>query len=206
MDNIFHHRRSIRLKGVDYTQAGAYFITLCTWQRECLFGEVVKGEMHLNQTGRVVQDAWQQLADQFQQIRLDATCVMPNHVHGIIVISSGVGATRLDQLENEAGNRYPGNQFSSGYPGSPRPTRNPDRAVPNPRPKGPPPGSIGAMIGQFKSHATRRIWKLPGFEQATIWQRNYYEHIIRSDHEWDQIVRYIQGNPAQWVEDQLHPE
>ena len=205
MENFNQHRRSIRLKGYDYTQPGAYFITLCTWQRKCLFGEVVKGEMRLNQAGRIVQDAWQLLAPQFPRIRMDAFCVMPNHFHGIILISSGVGATRPDQLEAEAGKRMAGNEFLSDTKGSPRPNHAQGRIHPA-CPTGPPPGSIGAMIGQFKSRATRRLWKLPGYGRAPIWQRNYYEHIIRNEAEWDQIIRYIQANPAQWEEDQLHPE
>lgn len=206
MDNPHHHRRSIRLKGYDYTQAAAYFITLCTWQSKCLFGEVVRGEMRLNQAGRIVEAVWQQLASQFRQIRLDEFCVMPNHFHGIILISSVVGATRLDRFEDDSSSRNLSIEHYSGDVGSPRPARDSDRDFAAARPKGPQPGSIGAMIGQYKSRATRLIRKLPGFEKAPIWQRNYYEHIIRNEPEWKQIIQYIQGNPVQWEDDRLHPD
>ncbi|MGQ9928667.1 MAG: transposase, partial [Chloroflexaceae bacterium] len=82
------HRRSIRLKGYDYAQAGAYFVTICTQNRECLFGEVVNGEMRLNTYGAAVLGAWQDLPNHYPNVTLDAFVVMPNHVHGIIVLTT----------------------------------------------------------------------------------------------------------------------
>jgi putative transposase len=90
-----HHRRSIRLKGYDYTQPGAYFITICTQGRECLFGEIIDGEMHLNEAGQIVVQTWQDLPNHISNVQLDAFVVMPNHVHGIIIITDragGIGA------------------------------------------------------------------------------------------------------------------
>jgi putative transposase len=90
-----HHRRSIRLKGYDYTQPGAYFITICTHGRECLFGEIIDGEMHLNEAGQIVVQTWQDLPNHVPNVQLDAFVVMPNHVHGIIIITDrtgGIGA------------------------------------------------------------------------------------------------------------------
>jgi putative transposase len=90
-----HHRRSIRLKGYDYTQPGAYFITICTRGRECLFGEIIDGEMHLNEAGQIVVQTWQDLPNHISNVQLDAFVVMPNHVHGIIIITDhagGIGA------------------------------------------------------------------------------------------------------------------
>jgi putative transposase len=72
-------------------------------------------------------------------------------------------------------------------------------------PNGPAAGSLGAMIGQFKSRATKRIWALPGIDRIPIWQRNYYEHIIRNDLEYQRFIQYIQANPLHWQEDQLYP-
>ncbi len=86
-DRNKHHRRSTRLKGYDYTSAGAYFITICTHQRECLFGEIVQGEMQLNDFGQIAMDCWQTIPDHFSdRVRLDEFVIMPNHVHGILVI------------------------------------------------------------------------------------------------------------------------
>jgi len=163
-DQHRHSRRSIRLRGYDYTQVGAYFVTLCTWQRECLFGEVVEGVMRLSPTGRIIEVEWQRLGYHFPHICLDAFVVMPNHLHGIIVVND-----------------------------------------PGMRPNGPPAGSLGAMIGQFKSRATKRIWARSENERAPIWQRNYYEHIIRDEADLRRIREYIQNNAARWDQDQLHP-
>jgi putative transposase len=81
-----HHRRSLRIKGYDYAQAGAYFVTLCTWQRECLFGEIPKDEMRLNDWGLIAAEAWEWLAEQYIYVELDEWVIMPNHMHGIIVL------------------------------------------------------------------------------------------------------------------------
>jgi len=92
-----HHRRSIRLSGYDYSQAGAYFITICTQDRACLFGDVVDGEMRLNDAGRVAQQCWRQIPAHFPNVELDEFVVMPNHVHGILVITD-VGAKNFSPL------------------------------------------------------------------------------------------------------------
>jgi len=81
-----HHRRSIRLKGYDYSQAGAYFVSICTQNRECLFGEIVDEDMALNDAGRMVQTVWGELARRFPDLELDETITLPNHIHGIIII------------------------------------------------------------------------------------------------------------------------
>ena len=86
-----HHRRSIRLKGYDYSKEGAYFVTICAQERECLFGEVVNGEMVMNEAGARVQAVWDELPCHYPQVRLDAFAIMPNHVHGIVALTA-VGA------------------------------------------------------------------------------------------------------------------
>jgi REP element-mobilizing transposase RayT len=156
-----HHRRSIRLKGYDYTQAGAYFVTFCAWQHECLFGEIVDGEMHLNDYGRVVEEEWLRTAEVRPNVDLDAFVIMPNHIHGIIVICiDPVGASR--RLA---------------------PTNTPTRLVA---------GSLGAIIGQIKSVTTKRINVLRSMPGQAVWQRNYYERIIRSEAALDNIRQYIE--------------
>ena len=98
-DPKIHHRQSIRLKGYDYSQAGAYFVTMATWKRECLFGEIVDGEtpkggaVVLNEFGRLVEKWWQQIPVHFPNVETLSFVIMPNHVHGIIVITEdGRGA------------------------------------------------------------------------------------------------------------------
>jgi len=164
-----HHRHSIRLQGYDYTQPGAYFVTICTHGRAPLFGAVVDGEMRLNTYGRIVHDEWFKTAQLRPYVVLyeDEFVVMPNHIHGIIWIVDNVGATR--------------------------------RVAPTDNlPNGPVPGSIGAIVGQFKSAVTRRINQRRGAPGARVWQRNYYEHIIRTERALNAIRRYIIENPLRW--------
>lgn len=171
-----HHRRSIRLAGYDYTQAGAYFITICTHDRQNLFGEIVDGEMVLNEYGRIVAACWLDLARHFPHITLGEWVVMPNHIHGIIVIV--VGYRRGEASAADA---------------SPLP------------PNGTDPGSIGAMVQNFKSVASRKINKQRGTPGTQVWQRNYWEHIIRDEQAYQRIAHYIANNPAQWDADSLRP-
>jgi putative transposase len=204
-----HQRRSIRLPEYDYSQAGAYFVTICTWDKTPLFGEICEGEMRLSAAGRIVKAEWKRLAHQFTNIRLNAFVVMPNHVHGIIVIDHALGATRHssdDDLEGVEPGLKDVLEIPDGSPlqidthagvdGTPAQST---------RVKGPAKGSLGAMIGQFKSRATKRIWSLPEYDHIPIWQRNYYEHVIRDREDYESIWAYIQTNPLRWVEDQLHP-
>jgi putative transposase len=160
----------------------------------------------------------------FPNVRLDAFVVMPNHFHGIIIIDPIIGATRpspvgathpsivgathpLQDIDTDGNDPTP-DQARIGADGSPlrMPARDNNDGSPRQpmRPDGPPTGSLGAMIGQFKSRATKRIWTLPGFDRIPIWQRNYYEHIIRDDLEYQQFIQYIQANPLRWQEDQLN--
>ncbi|MCL6641864.1 MAG: transposase [Candidatus Bipolaricaulota bacterium] len=169
-----HHRRNIRLKGYDYSQPGAYFITICTRERLCLFGEVVDGEMQLNEYGHIALECWKEIPLHFPQAELDAFVVMPNHVHGIIVIIDvDVGATHASPLP-----------LSSDA-----------------RPRGPQRQSVSSIVGSFKSAATKHINEYRGTPGAPVWQRNYYEHIIRNDESLHRIREYIETNPARWALD-----
>jgi putative transposase len=190
------YRHSLRLINYDYCLPGAYFVTVVSWQRVCLFGKCIDGEIRLNSTGNVVRSEWSRLASHFPNIRLDAFIIMPNHVHGIIIIESPttVGATRPWDDETKDTLEPVDNESKNSDDGSPLPKIA--------RPNGPIPGSLGAMIGQFKSRATRRIWALPGSDRRPIWQRNYYDHIIRSEKSLEKIQEYIINNPVLWVEDE----
>lgn len=172
-DPNIHRRRSLRLKDYDYSQAGAYFVTVCVQNRECLFGEVVAGEMQLNNAGRMVVRCWQAIPDHFPHVALDVFVVMPNHVHGIIVLMGGRG-TACRAPTNE--------QFGK-----------------------PVPGSIPTVMRSFKSAATKHINELRHTAGVPVWQRNYYEHIIRDENSMARIREYIINNPLQWALDRDNP-
>ena len=175
-----HHRRSIRLRGYDYARPGAYFVTICTRERECLFGDVVDGAMILNESGRVVESCWQILPRHFPHVRLDAFVVMPNHVHGLIVLTD--------------------------FPSRPRLGGRGEALAANASPlQGTKPGSLGAIVQNFKSVTTRKINPIRGTPGMPLWQRNYYEHIIRNEDEWNEIRTYIAENPLRWELDENHP-
>ena len=181
-----HHRRSIRLKGYDYSQAGVYFVSVCTQNRECLFGAIVGGEMVLNHAGRMVETVWDRLARRFPDIELDESIILPNHIHGIITIVGAplVGAQSVDAQSVDVQARRAGTR--------PAPTR------------------LGDVVGAFKSITTHRY--IVGVRQhgwqpfpRRLWQRNYYEHIVRDDNELTNIRGYITGNPGQWELDRENP-
>jgi REP element-mobilizing transposase RayT len=179
-----HHRRSIRLKGYDYTQPGAYFITLVTYQREYLFGEVVKGEVVLNEWGYLALNEWQRLGQRYEQVIIDESIVMPNHVHGILLIrgkSDAVGAGQETTLQIAP------NFFAPPLPHAP--LRDASGVVP---------GSVGAIVGAYKSTTSRLINGLRNTIGASVWQRNYYERIIRDEAELRHIREYILNNPLKW--------
>jgi len=172
-----HHRRSIRLKGYDYKQAGAYFVTVCTRDRTCFFGDVVDGEMQLNDTGRAVRASWNELPARFQNVVLDAFVVMPNHIHGIVIV---------------------GAQFIAPTNSSQPPIANTDQGAINRAP------TLGQIVRKYKAVTTRLIRQTANTTFA--WQRNYYEHIIRDDESLNRIRRYILDNPSRWAFDRENPE
>ena len=183
-----HHRRSTRLKKYDYSTPGAYFITICTYQKECMFGEVVDGSMQLNSTGLTIHACWLTLPRHFHQLTLDGFVIMPNHLHGILWLGSDTG-------RGEAfGQNIPDDRSSSSPNASPL------------QPCGTRSGSVGAMIQTFKSVSTRRLNQLRGATGKTVWQRSYYDRIIRNEASLQQIRQYIQNNPLSWQQDQLHPD
>jgi REP element-mobilizing transposase RayT len=172
-----HHRRSIRLKGYDYSQSGVYFVTIVVWQREYLFGEIVDGKMVLNEFGKIVQRAWFDLPKHYPHVQLGTFCIMPNHVHAVIIfIESTVGAGLVG-----VGLRP--------TPTEPAPTRHP----------------LSEIVRAFKSFSARQINELRKTQGIPVWQRNYYERIIRNDEEHNRIHLYIDTNPANWTEDNENP-
>jgi REP element-mobilizing transposase RayT len=168
------HRRSIRLKGYDYALTGVYFITSVTHGRENLFGEIVGSEMRLNEYGEIVQNTWDDLPNHNNGIELDAFVVMPNHIHGIIII---VGAGSEPAPTNET-----------------VPTTTSAPAI-----------ALSEIVRQLKTFSARRINVQRQISGVPVWQRNYYEHIIRNDHEFERISQYIIHNPVQWMLDVENP-
>jgi putative transposase len=191
-----HHRRSIRLQGYDYSQAGAYFVTMCTQNRELLFvaDEVVD----------MIQRWWNKLPEKFPGVETDAFVIMPNHSHGIIV-TVGVNP-RVDPGQTREYGQTHGSAPTNPAPTNPAPT-NP--APTNPAPTNDAP-TLGTIIQWFKTMTTneyiRGVKELnwPPFP-GKLWQRNYYEHIIRNDRELNAIRQYIIDNPAKWEQDRDNP-
>ncbi len=190
-----HHRHTIRLRGYDYTQAGAYFVTLCTQDREHLFGEVVDGEMRLNEYGFIVREEWFRSADIRREIELfaDEFVVMPNHIHGIVWImeSTGVGATGVGATGVGATGVGATGVGATGVGAT-------GRSPLQEQPRGPAKRSLSSFIAGFKSAAAKRINERRGMPGTPVWQRNYYEHVIRNEDSLDRIREYIMTNPLRW--------
>ena len=184
-----HHRRSIRLANYDYSLPGAYFITMVAYQRECLFGNIVYGEMQLSPMGQIAEEHWRLIPEHFLHVTLGAYVVMPNHVHGIIIIQGRSDASPSERR------------------GTTLSCPNSTRSCPNSNPPReefgkPVKGSIPTIIRSYKASVTNRIQK--ELNVTAIWQRNYYEHIIRNEAEHNRIHAYIESNPANWDRDKEH--
>ncbi len=184
------NRKSIRLKDYDYAQQGTYYVTVCANDRKCVFGDVGNGKMVLNDAGNMVTHDWNQLPDRFPNIEMDEFIVMPNHLHGVIVIvgkheiTDDVGAPlvgALNDMDDRAGTRQ----------------RAPIKGAP----------TVGEIIGVFKSLTTNeyirnvKINNWPSFNRQ-LWQRNFYEHVIRTESDLTRIREYIINNPTQWEDDE----
>ena len=174
-----HHRKSIRLKEYDYSQAGYYFVTICAQNKEHLFGKINDGVMILNEFGEIVNNYIQDIPTHFPNSYFDYYCIMPNHIHLIIII---------DDHSRDTACRVPTEAF--GFPVS---------------------GSLPTIIRSLKSAITKRINEIRNNLRSSVWQRNYYEHIIRNDKELYEIRNYIENNPLNWSEDEyniqpFHPE
>ena len=185
---------SLRLRGYDYSQPGAYFVTTVTHQRACLFGEIENGIMWLNDAGKIVRWEWERLTHRFDFVELGAFVVMSNHFHGIIVLQD-VGATRLGYLDtvSENENLVTNINLRENHKGSPLQAK---RSIPK---------SLGALIGQFKSRVTKRIHKTDQFSPERIWQRGFHDRIISNEWEWRNIHLYIESNPDNWEDDSENP-
>ena len=173
-----HHRRSIRLKGYDYSQAGLYFITICCNERECHFGKIENDKMVLNDAGTIAHNEWLKTSELRPNFELDEFVIMPNHMHGIIRLS---GRGELHSPDNNHSPDHKGECNS--------PLRSPSQ-------------TIGAMVRGYKSSVTKQLGLL-GFD-GKLWQRNYYEHIIRNEQSYQTISEYIINNTSKWKDDKFY--
>ncbi len=176
-NNSEHHRRSIRLQQYDYAQAGAYFVTICIYEHACLLGDIINGEMRMNAAGQLVADTWTHLPVRFPCIELDAFVVMPNHLHGVLVLSDPPATVG-------AGLALPNNASDFKKQGTPR-------SAP----------TLADVVGAFKSISAIACNRLLNRSGCPFWQRNYYEHVIRHEKDLERIREYIENNPGRWAED-----
>ncbi|MBI2300097.1 MAG: transposase [Armatimonadetes bacterium] len=173
-------RRSVRLQGYDYSQAGGYFVTIVAAGRECLFGRVEDGEVGLSELGRIVETEWLRAPEVRDGVELDAFVVMPNHVHGILVFDGAGDAERATCRSPLPGGGDVG------------------------RASGPGRASLGSLVGCFKASVTAEA-RRGGLAAASVWQRGYFEHVIRSDKALMRLRRYIEENPWHWADDEENP-
>jgi REP element-mobilizing transposase RayT len=216
-----HHRRSIRLQGYDYTQAGAYFVTMGTQYRQCLFGAIVDGAMVLNEAGQMIQTVWDEIPVYYPGVDIDEFVVMPDHIHGIVVIAeydvgqaANVGAADAGAANVGAADAGAADAGAAGAgaanvgaadAGAADAGAADAGAVPRDRPTKK--LSLPDVVHRFKTMTTKRY--TDGVKQngwppfpGKLWQRNYWEHIIRNEAALNRIREYIRNNPAQWKPNQ----
>lgn len=192
-----HNRRSIRFKGYDYTQAGLYFITICCQNRACLFGEIENGKMMLNDAGAIANDCWLNIQNHFPNAILHEYVIMPNHVHGIIELVGANNHSPVSKLHSPKTELH-----------SPKNKKNNnsvigDNRAKNVSPLRSPSKTVGSVVRGFKIGVTK--WMRQNTDTFYIWQRNYWEHIIRDDKSHENISQYIINNPTKWNNDKLNP-
>jgi REP element-mobilizing transposase RayT len=180
-------RKNIRLKAYDYSQSGGYFLTMCAFKKLSLFGEIVDGRMELNECGRIVQQYWLEIPLHFKGIQLDQHVIMPNHIHGIIF---------MDDDRTTWGNMPDSGTTSGGTP-----WRAPTHQGGRERFGKPLSGSISTIVRSFKSSVTNRINEQRNISGACVWQRGFYDHVIRDVNDLKRIREYVLNNPSQWAMD-----
>jgi len=189
-----HHRQSIRLKGYDYSTPGFYLITICTQNRECVFGSVSEKKMRLNGPGKMVETVWIELPEFYPNVRIDEMIVMPDHIHGIINIlpPAGVGPRANPgglHANPDVDPGYDWNDLIKGHPRGDAPAIQPL--------------SLPDIVYRFKSFTTSKYIngvhanKWPPFNKR-LWQRNYHDHIVRNAKDLQRLREYVRWNPENW--------
>jgi putative transposase len=200
-DPHIHQRRSMRLKGYDYASPGAYFVTIVTYQREQILGDVVYGDMKRSALGEIVREEWMRSIGIRKEIRLyeDEFVVMPNHVHAIVWLIAEDEIIRVgaDGVCPVVDGVPPKITDASLAPQQSAPQqRAPQQLVRRPK-------SLGSFIAGYKASVTSRAGR--ELNMTGIWQRNYYDHIIRNEDEYKRIFDYIDSNPVNWKDDDKNP-
>jgi putative transposase len=181
------NRRSIRLRTFDYSQPSAYFLTICARENKSMFGRIIDGKMVSNALGRIVENCWREILIHFPNVELATHVIMPNHMHGIIVIRQ----TMTPRTTGDHGKS------------SAKDSRRAQHAVPLPTHGfgAPVAGSIPTVVGAFKSSSAKQIRQVMRKPELQVWQRGYYEHVIRNDDDFRKARAYIRSNPARWAFD-----
>ena len=174
-------RNTIRLHDFDYSQAGGYFVTICTHERKCLFGEIIRGNMVLNEFGKIAKTCWEEISRHFSFVEMDEFVVMPNHIHGIILLEP---FPPKPAFRRDTACRVPTGGECLGSP-----------AV----------GSLSTIIRSYKSAVTKAVNEFRRTPSQRFWQGRFYEHVVRNDKDLDSIREYIVNNPLQWHLDEENP-
>ena len=199
-----HHRRSIRLKGYDYSKAGMYFVTICVQKHICLLGNVVDGEMVLNEYGQIVQMVWNELPQHYNNIKLNEFVIMPNHIHGIIVITDddNDNTATIVRADNVRANDVRANDVCADTVGASfKPAPTPDHTPAHSQKHG-----LSEIVRALKTFSARKINELRNTRGEKLWQRNYWEHIICDEESYQRIANYIINNPINWQYDKFFAE
>lgn len=174
-----HYGRPPRLANYDYSSPGVYFLTLCSWGRLSVFGKCEGGAVELSQWGEVLDEEWRRTPRLRLYVRLDSYVVMPDHLHGIVVWDrSPFDSVSPPPAANQRALAERQSTYSVGLLRRPR--------------------SVGSFVAGFKAICTKRINELRRKTEPPVWQRNYYEHVIRNQRDLERIRRYISENPYRW--------
>jgi putative transposase len=180
-----HNRKSLRLKEYDYSHPGEYFITICSYDHVCAFGEIIQGEMRLNEVGKIAEKYWIEIPRHFANANLDEFIVMPNHLHGILIINERVENIKLNEKNITVGVQYI----------EPLPRNTYQHIIPK---------SLGTIIRSYKAAVTHECRQC-GYHDFR-WQRNYFDRVIRNDNEFIRIRDYIHNNVYQWAIERDNPD
>ena len=170
-------RSATRLRRYDYSQIGGYFVTICVQDQQCLFGKIIDGQMQLSEMGKIVVECWNRIPQHFISAELDVSVIMPNHMHGIILLGTGGAKSQRPTIHS-------------------RPNRRGEVSSP----------ALGQVVAYFKYQSTKYINQHREMPGTRIWQRNYYDHVLRGDTDLQRIRQYVADNPMRWELDSLHPD
>ncbi|NQV41312.1 MAG: transposase [Candidatus Marinimicrobia bacterium] len=184
------NRKTIRLNGWDYGRNAAYFVTICTSGRNHFFGQIINGSMHLSEIGVIAQDFWQKIPQHFQHTSLDAYAIMPDHIHGIVIIDKPRGIDETGEMDNM--NNGDGNDCRVVACNNPTINKPSEIAVHRYMSSiSPKPGSLSTIIRSYKSAVTKRAHQI---DPEFAWQSRFYDHVVRNPDSHDRIKQYIHNH------------